>query len=112
MPPDCEPRMHSAQRAQMNGPVLTSSMTLLLLRLVAGAGQSQTSAETKGRFACANTPPFAPPFPLIHPTPYQPNRRLISVLIRDNMSGVLKALTPGSPGMFGNKKNVRTAVTF
>ena len=30
MPPDCEPRMHLAQQEQMNGPVLTSTITLLL----------------------------------------------------------------------------------
>lgn len=30
MPPDCEPRMHLAQQEQMNGPVLTFTITLLL----------------------------------------------------------------------------------
>lgn len=35
MPPDCEPRMHLAQQEQMNGPVLTPTITL-----IAGAGQS------------------------------------------------------------------------
>lgn len=30
MPPDCEPRMHLAQQEQMNGPVLTFTITLHL----------------------------------------------------------------------------------